>query len=104
MVKSLKFVKDAWVNSGSGTMDFLEEVKTLKPDILFLNEDGDAGAKKDLCKQLGIEYVVSRRIPKENLPGRSTTDLRSKAAFPTGLIWPADGSINLLFQNIIPVR
>ncbi|MCB0824150.1 MAG: adenylyltransferase/cytidyltransferase family protein [Bacteroidales bacterium] len=82
MVKSLKFVKDAWVNSGSGTMDFLEEVKTLKPDILFLNEDGDAGAKKDLCKQLGIEYVVSRRIPKENLPGRSTTDLRSKSRIP----------------------
>ncbi|MBN2175912.1 MAG: adenylyltransferase/cytidyltransferase family protein [Bacteroidales bacterium] len=82
LVKSLKFVKDAWINSGSGTIDFLEEIRTLKPDILFVNEDGDAVAKKDLCLQLGIEYLVSKRIPKDNLPGRSTTDLRTKSIIP----------------------
>jgi cytidyltransferase-like protein len=82
MVKSLRFVRDAWINSGSGTMDFLEEIKQLKPDILFVNEDGDAGAKKDLCDQLGIKYMVSKRLPKENLPGRSTTGLRSKSTIP----------------------
>lgn len=82
MVRSLKFVKDAWINSGSGTMDFMDEIRQLKPDILFVNEDGDAGAKKDLCKELGIEYVVSQRVPKEDLPGRSTTGLRSKSTIP----------------------
>ncbi|MCB2219942.1 MAG: adenylyltransferase/cytidyltransferase family protein [Bacteroidetes bacterium] len=82
MVKSLKFVHQAWINSGSGTMDFMEEIKKLQPDILFVNEDGDADAKKDLCKQLGIEYVVSKRKPKDNLPGRSTTRLRQKSTIP----------------------
>jgi cytidyltransferase-like protein len=82
MVKSIKFVKDAWVNKGSGVMDYLDEIKDLKPDILFVNEDGDAQAKKDLCQQLGIEYVVSKRIPKDNLPSRSTTATRSKSIIP----------------------
>ncbi len=82
MLKSLRFVKDAWINSGSGTLDFLDEIRELKPDILFVNEDGDADAKMDLCRQLGIEYVVSKRIPKENLPGRSTTQLRTKSTLP----------------------
>ena len=40
MVKSLRFVKDAWVSSGSGLMDFEKEVMDLKPDIFFVNEDG----------------------------------------------------------------
>jgi cytidyltransferase-like protein len=82
MVKSIKYVKDAWVNKGSGIIDYLDELRALKPDILFVNEDGDAQSKKDLCEQLGIEYVVSKRIPKGDLPSRSTTSIRSKSIIP----------------------
>jgi cytidyltransferase-like protein len=82
MVKSIRHICDAWVNRGSGNLDFLEEIETLKPDILFVNEDGDHEAKKILCHQLGIEYKTSKRIPKENLPERSTTSLRSKSTIP----------------------
>ncbi len=82
MIKSLKFVKEALINQGSGMIDFLEEIKQLKPDILFVNEDGQTDSKKDLCKKLGIEYVVSKRIPKETLPTRSSTDLRTKSTIP----------------------
>ena len=82
LVKSIKYVKDAWINKGSGIMDYLDEIKQLKPDILFVNEDGDSTAKKDLCKELGIEYVVSKRIPKDDLPSRSTTGIRSKSIIP----------------------
>jgi cytidyltransferase-like protein len=82
MVKSIKYVKDAWINKGSGIMDYLDEIKQLKPDILFVNEDGDSDAKIDLCKQLGIEYVVGKRIPKDNLPPRSTTGIISKSIIP----------------------
>lgn len=82
MVKSLKAVKDAWVNSGSGLIDFMEEVKTLKPDILFVNSDGHSNLKEALCKDLGIEYIVSKRVPHEKLPVRSTTALRSECRIP----------------------
>lgn len=82
MVKALKSVKDAWINSGSGLLDFLEELKELQPDIFFVNADGHTPAKEALCKELGIEYVVSQRIPHGNLPTRSTTSLRKECKIP----------------------
>lgn len=82
MVKSLKVVKDAWINQGSGIIDFLDEIKQLKPDIFFVNTDGHSAIKEELCKELGIEYVVSKRIPHGNLPIRSTTALREECKIP----------------------
>ncbi|MDD3078900.1 MAG: adenylyltransferase/cytidyltransferase family protein [Paludibacter sp.] len=82
MVKALKTVKDAWINSGSGLLDFVSELKTLKPDIFFVNADGHTAAKEALCKELGIEYIVSKRIPHGNLPARSTTALRQECRIP----------------------
>ncbi len=82
MVKSLKFVKDAFINQGSGKMDFLDEIKELKPDIFFVNEDGDGPSKIQLCKEHGIQYVISKRIPKGGLPARSTTTIREKSKIP----------------------
>lgn len=82
MVKSLKVVKDAWINKGGGLLDFLDEVKELQPDIFFVNADGHTPAKESLCKDLGIEYVVSQRIPHANLPARSTTSLRKECLIP----------------------
>ncbi|MDR1746769.1 MAG: adenylyltransferase/cytidyltransferase family protein [Tannerella sp.] len=82
MVKALRMVKDAWINKGSGVIDFLEELKTLRPDIFFVNSDGHSPEKEQLCKDLGIEYVVSKRIPHGNLPVRSTTALRQECRIP----------------------
>ena len=82
MVKSLKVVKDAWINQGGGLLDFLDELKALKPDIFFVNADGHTPAKETLCKELGIEYIVSKRIPHGNLPARSTTALRQECRIP----------------------
>ncbi|MEI6752944.1 MAG: adenylyltransferase/cytidyltransferase family protein [Paludibacter sp.] len=82
MVKSLKVVKDAWINQGGGLLDFLEELESLKPDIFFVNADGHTPAKEALCKERGIEYVVSKRVPHGNLPARSTTALRQECRIP----------------------
>ena len=82
MVRSLKVVKDAWINQGGGLLDFLEELEALKPDIFFVNADGHTPAKEALCKEMGIEYVVSKRIPHGNLPARSTTALRQECRIP----------------------
>ena len=82
MIKSLRLVKDAWINSGMGVLDFLEEINKLKPDIFFVNEDGHFLQKENLCRQLNIQYIISRRIPVEGLPQRSTTDLRQINRIP----------------------
>jgi cytidyltransferase-like protein len=82
MVKSLRVVKEVWINSGSGLMDFEKEIRELQPDIFFVNEDGYTPDKQRLCEGLGIELVVSRRIPHKGLPVRSTTDLRRECRIP----------------------
>lgn len=82
MVKALRMVKDAWINSGSGLMDFEKEVLELRPDIFFVNEDGFTPDKQELCQQLGITLKVSKRIPSQGLPVRSTTALRKECRIP----------------------
>lgn len=82
MVKAIRYVKDAFINSGSGIMDFEEDVKRLKPDIFFVNSDGYTPGKKRFCEENGIELVVSTRIPEAGLPTRSTTALRQECNIP----------------------
>jgi cytidyltransferase-like protein len=76
MVSSLKFVHRAFVASGSGKLDFENEIRQIKPDIFFVNEDGHSDEKQKFIESLGIRYVVSKRQAKENLPIRSTTSIR----------------------------
>ena len=82
MVKAIRYVTDAFVNSGSGILDFAEDVKRLKPDIFFVNSDGYTPGKKRFCEENGIELVVSTRIPEAGLPTRSTTALRQECNIP----------------------
>jgi cytidyltransferase-like protein len=76
MVQSVRFVKVALVSSGCGWMDAEPEIAIIKPDIYAVNEDGDVPEKRAFCKEHGIEYVVLKRIPKEGLPRRESTNLR----------------------------
>lgn len=86
MVKSIRYVKDAFINAGSGIMDFVPTVEALKPDVLVVNEDGGNEDKKRFCEERGIEYVVLQRVPQEGLTPRSSTDLKkSKSQIPTRL-------------------
>lgn len=82
MVNALKFVKEAWINSGSGVLDFKKDLIRINPDVLFVNEDGHSTEKERLCADLGIEYIISKRIPADNLPIRSTTALRQECHIP----------------------
>lgn len=76
MLQALACVHTVFINRGSGIMDFLEDIKILKPDIFIVNEDGHTTEKKELCKELEIEYKVLKRIPHANLPVRSSNALR----------------------------
>lgn len=76
MVSAIRFVHQAFINSGHGILDFLPEFTQLHPDILFVNQDGDSVAKAELCQQHQVQYIISERKPKERLPWRSSTELR----------------------------
>ena len=76
IVGSIKFVRQALISSGHGWLDADPEIRRLKPDIYAVNEDGDQGGKREYCEQLGIQYLVLKRIPAPGLPKRSSTDLR----------------------------
>ncbi len=76
MVKAVRYVTDAFINSGNGIIDFDAELKKLQPDLFVVNEDGFSPAKQQLCDNLSIELKVLERIPDSGLPARSTTDIR----------------------------
>lgn len=77
MVKSIRYVTDAFINPGSGMMDFVETVERVKPDIFVVNEDGGSETKRQFCAERGIEYVVLQREPDAGLEARSTTSIRT---------------------------
>ena len=82
MVKSVSYVKDAFISSGSGMLDFIEEFRQLQPDVMVVNADGHTLEKQQLCEQYGVEYVVLQREPYGDLPPRSTTALRTVNRMP----------------------
>ena len=82
MVKSISCVKEAFVSKGSGILDFLDEFNALRPDIFIVNEDGNTPAKRQLCADAGVQYVVLHREPHHGLAARSTTTLRSMDRMP----------------------
>lgn len=86
MVKSIRYVKDAYINAGSGILDFLPTLDIVKPDILVVNSDGGNDDKRRLCEERGMEYVVLERDPHEGLKARSSTDLKkTESQIPTRL-------------------
>ena len=86
MVKSIRYVKDAFINAGSGVLDFLPTLDIVQPDVFVVNEDGGSTDKARICEERGIEYVVLQRLPQEGLAARSSTDLKkSPCMIPTRL-------------------
>ena len=86
MVKSIRYVKDAFINQGNGIMDFVPTIDIVKPDIFVVNADGSSETKRKFCEERGIEYVELQRTPAEGLTARSSTDIKdSTCQLPTRL-------------------
>jgi cytidyltransferase-like protein len=82
MVKSVAFVKEAFISSGSGVLDFEAELREMRPDYFIVNADGHIPEKRDLCHELGIQYLILERKPYTGLEARSTTELRQLDSMP----------------------
>ena len=95
MVKSIRYVKDAFINQGSGVMDFIPTVEALKPDRFVVNADGSSEEKRQFCEERGIEYIVLNRVPAEGLEARSSTSIKKTLA---------NSSVNPQLSQGIPTR
>lgn len=76
MVQAVRHVTETWVSTGTGWMDAEPEIERIQPDCYVVNEDGDKPEKRSFCQARGLEYVVLKRLPKEELPRRESTQLR----------------------------
>ena len=81
MVRNIKAVKEAYINEGSGVIDFIPTLDIVKPDIFVVNAEGGSAAKRQLCEERGIQYIELQRTPHEGLQARSSSSL--KAALST---------------------
>ena len=77
MVKNIKAVKEAYINEGSGVIDFIPTLDIVKPDIFVVNAEGGSPAKRQLCEERGIQYIELERTPHEGLQARSSSSLKS---------------------------
>jgi len=86
MVKSIRYVKDAYINAGSGVLDYVPTLDIVKPDVFVVNSDGGSPEKRKICEERGIEYIELHRDPHEGLTARSSTDLKkTESQIPTRL-------------------
>ena len=77
MVRNIKAVKEAYINEGSGVIDFLPTLDLVKPDIFVVNAEGGSDAKRQLCAERGIEYIELQRTPHAGLEARSSSSLKA---------------------------
>ena len=76
MVGSIRYVQEALIATSDGWLDAEPEIRRIQPDIYAVNEDGDRPEKREYCRAHGIAYRVLKRLPKDGLPRRQSTDLR----------------------------
>ena len=77
MVRNIKDVKEAYINEGSGVIDFLPTLDIVQPDIFVVNAEGGSETKRKLCEERGIEYIELQRTPHEGLQARSSSSLKA---------------------------
>lgn len=78
MVQSIKYVKEACINEGSGVIDFLPSLDKYQPDIFVVNKEGGSEDKRQLCQERGIQYIELDRTPAEGLQARSSSGLKQQ--------------------------
>ena len=77
MVRNIKAVKEAYINQGSGVIDFLPTLDIVQPDVFVVNAEGGSNAKRQLCEERGIQYIELQRTPAEGLQARSSSSLKA---------------------------
>ena len=77
MVQSIRHVEWGFVCKGMGDLDWEKDLDIVRPDIFFVNEDGDRPLKREACAKRNIKYVVAKRLPRPGLDVRSSTSIKA---------------------------
>lgn len=77
MVQAIRWVHKAFVAKGMGH-DQGEDLDDVRPDIFFVNHDGDKESKRRQCEKRGIKYIVASRAPDAGLEERSSTSIKAE--------------------------
>lgn len=102
MVQSIRYVKEACINEGSGVIDFLPSLDKFRPDIFVVNKEGGSEEKKKLCAERGIQYIELDRLPAAGLQARSSSSL--KASLAAGQTTPHSSLLTPNSKSSIPTR
>lgn len=95
MVQSIKYVKEACINEGSGVIDYLPSLDKYQPDIFVVNKEGGSEEKRQLCRERGIEYIELDRTPAKGLQARSSSSLKATLSNSANTSSNADKSIGI---------
>jgi len=76
MVKAIRYVKDACINTGLGFNDYTLNPLFIECDILIVDTGRFSLYRKELCEKMNKEYIVFDRVHAEGLPHRSSTEFR----------------------------
>jgi cytidyltransferase-like protein len=70
ILESMKMIDQVVVGKGTDHgLDFLEDFRRIKPDVLAVTEDDQYGAiKRALCAEVGAEYVILPKTPPQYEP------------------------------------
>lgn len=70
ILEALKMIDQVVIGTGlDHGLDFLEEFRRLKPDVLAVTEDDQYGdLKRALCAEVGAEYIVLPKTPPQYEP------------------------------------
>ena len=82
LVRSIRFVEEAFIASGSGMLDFEPDMERIRPDTFLVNTDGHTPDKEEICRRLGIEYRILERTPDAGLPARASSSIKMELRFP----------------------
>jgi cytidyltransferase-like protein len=78
ILENIASVSKVVVGSGTGLLDFEPELRRLRPDYFIVNEDGHDASKRELCRELGVKYIVLKRVPHPGLPARASSKIKKK--------------------------
>ncbi len=82
MLSAISYVSDVFISEGAGILDFERELRERRPDRFVVTDDANLPAKRRLCEELGVEYIVIKREPHSGLTSRSSTAMRAIDRMP----------------------